>query len=119
MEKTHSYTQGQKYGHIEDIITKSKYRILINKVAWVHTPPADPGAYAQAELNAGANAALREQTVAHHKRQQDDYNNYLVVVQELMKNIIEYAVGSSPIASLKEPYIGYGAGMGKEMFVHL
>ena len=28
--KTHSYTQDQKFGHIADIITESKYRILIS-----------------------------------------------------------------------------------------
>ena len=44
--KTHSYTQGQKYGHIAEIITKSKYRILINNANWVHAPPVNPGAYA-------------------------------------------------------------------------
>ena len=40
--KTHSYTEGQKYGHITDIITKSKYRILINNTNWVHAPPVNP-----------------------------------------------------------------------------
>ena len=34
--KTHSYTQGQKYGHIADIITKSKYIILINNANSMH-----------------------------------------------------------------------------------
>ena len=33
--KTHSYTKGQKYGHIADIITESKYRILISNATWV------------------------------------------------------------------------------------
>ena len=36
-----------------------------------------------------------------------------------MKDIIEYTVGSSPIAALKEPYIGYGGCTVKAMFVHL
>ena len=40
--KTHSYTQGQKYGHIADIITKSKYRILVSNATWVHAPPVNP-----------------------------------------------------------------------------
>ena len=61
---------------------------------------------------------MREQTVANHKRLQEDYNKHLVV-QEVMKDIIEYTVGSSPIAALKEPYIGYGGCTVKEMFVHL
>jgi len=86
--KTHSYTQGQKYGHIADIITKSKYRILINDAAWVHAPPVDPGANALAELVAGASAAIREQTVANHEILQDGYKKYLAV-QEAIKDIIE------------------------------
>jgi hypothetical protein len=99
--KTHSYTQGQKFGHIADIITESKYRILISNATWVHAPPVDSGAYAQAALIAGAHAAVREQTVANHKILQEDYKKYLAV-QEVMKDIIEYAVGSSPISALKE-----------------
>ena len=43
--KTHSYTQGQKYDHIADIITESKYIILISDATWVHAPPVNPGAY--------------------------------------------------------------------------
>jgi hypothetical protein len=74
--------------------------------------------YATAALVAGASAAVREQTVANHKILQDDYKKYLAV-QEVMKDIIEYAVGSSPIAALKEPYIGYGGSTVKEMFAHL
>ena len=97
--KTHSYTQGQKYGHIADIITESKYRILINNATWVHVPPVDPGVYAQAELAARESAAVREQYVTYHKILQDNNKKYLVV-KEVMKDIIEYAVGSSPIAAL-------------------
>ena len=77
--KTHSYTQGQKYGHIADIITKSKYRILISDATWVHAPPVDPGAYAPAALVAGTTTAVREQTVANHKILQDNYKKYLAV----------------------------------------
>ena len=77
--KTHSYTQGQKFGHIADIITESKYRILISNATWVHTPPVDPEAYALAALVVGASAAIREQTVANHKILQDDYKKYLAV----------------------------------------
>jgi hypothetical protein len=116
--KTHSYTQGQKFGHIADIITESKYRIIISNATWVHTPPVDPGGYALAALVPRASAAIREQTVANHKILQDDYKKYLAV-QEVMKDIIEYAVGSSPIAALKEPYIGYGGCTVKEMCAHL
>ena len=116
--KTHSYTQGKKYGHIADIITESKYRILINDPAWVHAPPVDPGAYVPAALVAGASAAVREQTVANHKILQDSYNKYLVI-QEVMKDIIKYAVGSSLITALKEPYIGYEVSTVKKMSAHL
>ena len=116
--KTHSYTQGQKYGHIADIITQDKYRILISEATWVHAPPADPGSYSTGAMVPGISASLREQEVAEHKRLQIDYANYLIV-QEAMKDIIEYAVGNSPIAALKEPYIGYGGSTVKEMFVHL
>ena len=55
--KTHSYTQGQKYGHIADIITESKYRILISNATWVHAPPVNPGVYAPAALVAGTTTA--------------------------------------------------------------
>ncbi len=116
--KTHIYTQGQKYGHITYIITESKYRILISDATWVHAPPVNPGAYAPAALVAGTTTAVREQTAANHKILQDDYKKYLAV-QEVMKDIIEYAVGSSTIAALKEPYIGYGGSTVKEMFAHL
>ena len=61
---------------------------------------------------------MREQTVANHKRLQDNYSKYLVV-QDVMKDIIDNAVGSSPIAALKEPYIGYGGITVKEMIAHL
>jgi hypothetical protein len=67
---------------------------------------------------AGISAALREQEVAKHKQLQANYSKYLIV-QVVMKDIIKYAVGSSPIAALKEPYIGYGGSTVKEMFVHL
>jgi hypothetical protein len=117
-KKTYSYTQGQKYGHMADIITESKYRILISNATWVHAPPVNPGAYAPAALVAGTSTAVREQTVAHHKVLQDNYKKYLVV-QEVMKDIIKYTVRSSPIAALKEPYIGYGGCTVKEMFSHL
>jgi len=91
--KTHSYTQGQNYGHIADIITKSKYRILINDATWVHAPPVNPGAYPPAALDSATTTAVRGQTVANHKILQDNYKKYLAV-QEVMKDIIEYAVGS-------------------------
>ena len=72
----------------------------------------------QATLVARASAAIREQTVANHKILQDNYKKYLAV-QEVMKDIIEYAVGNSPIAALKEPYIGYEESTVKEKFTHL
>jgi len=84
----------------------------------VYAPPVNPGSYATGAMVAGISAALREQEVAEHKRLQANFATYLIV-QEVMKDIIEYAVGSSPIAALKEPYIGYGGSTVKEMFVHL
>jgi hypothetical protein len=77
--KTHSYTQGEKCGHIANIITQEKYRILISDAAWVHAPPVDPGSYATGAMVVGISAALREQEVAKHKRLQVDYAKYLIM----------------------------------------
>ena len=64
------------------------------------------------------NNSSQTQTVANHKILQDNYKKYLAV-QEVIKDIIKYAVGSSPIGALKEPYIGYRENTVKEMFAHL
>jgi hypothetical protein len=73
--KTHHYEQGQKYGHLASAIPKSKYRLIIGGTAWVHSVPADPGAYFQAALGTGNSAAHQEQLVAEHKILQKSYNN--------------------------------------------
>jgi hypothetical protein len=43
--KTHHYKQGQKYGHLASAISKSKYWLVIRNTTWIHTIPANPGAY--------------------------------------------------------------------------
>jgi hypothetical protein len=62
MEKTHHYTQGQKYSHLASAIPESKYRLVISNTTWTHTVPTDPGAYSADALNAnnaqpGANSS--------------------------------------------------------------
>jgi hypothetical protein len=55
--KTHHYNQDQKYGHLASAIPESKYRLIIGKAVWVHSVPANPGAYSQAALGVGNAAA--------------------------------------------------------------
>ena len=64
VKKNDHYDQGQKYGHMESAIPKSKYRIVIGNAAWTHMVPLDPGAYSADALAAGNSAATREQFVA-------------------------------------------------------
>ncbi len=56
--KTHCYEQGQKFGHLPSTIPKPKYRLVIGNMTWIHTIPADPGAYSLAALTVGNVAAL-------------------------------------------------------------
>jgi hypothetical protein len=56
--KTHHYKQGQKYGHLASAISKPKYRLVIGDATWIHTIPANPGAYSMAALAVGNAAAL-------------------------------------------------------------
>jgi len=116
--KTYAYEQGQVYGHIACIIPQAKYRTLIGNPAWNETAPVDPGAYSTDALNAGNATAVREQYTANHKRNQQDYISYLAV-QDALKNIIEYATGTTALAALKRPYIGFGGSTVHEIFVHL
>jgi hypothetical protein len=65
--KTHHYDQGQKYGHLEIAIPKSKYRLVIGDATWNHTAPINPGAYSADALAADNAAVTPEQFVAQHK----------------------------------------------------
>jgi hypothetical protein len=56
--KTYHYEQGQKYGHLASTISEPKYRLVIKNVTWIHTVPADPGAYSMQALAVGNAAAL-------------------------------------------------------------
>jgi hypothetical protein len=116
--KTHHYTEGQKYGHLASVIPQEKYRIVITDAAWIHTAPADPGAYSAAALAAGGAAAQREQLVAEHKQLQSNYASYLGV-EEAGKELILYAVGDDALAPLKKQYIGFGDSTILTMLDHL
>jgi hypothetical protein len=98
--KTHHYEQGQKHGHLASAIPKPKYRLVIGKVTWTHTIPADPGAYSMAALAVRNAAALQEQYVAKHKILMKSYNDYLGV-KEAGKDLILYAAGNNALAPLK------------------
>ena len=116
--KTYSYPQGQAYGHVATIIPQAKYRILITDPTFIYAIVADPGAYDQAALAAGASAAQREQIVANHKRLQTDYQSYLTV-QNVAKDLIIFALGDLAVAALKKPYVGYNSTTVHAMFEHL
>ena len=116
--KTYAYKQVQVYGHIACIIPQAKYRTLISNLAWNETAPVDPRAYSTNALNAGNATAVLEQYIANHKRNQQDYISYLAV-QDALKNIIEYATGTTALTALKKTYIGFGGSTVHENFVHL
>ncbi len=105
--KTHHYKQGQKYGHLASAIPKPKYRLVIGNVTWIHTIPANPGAYSMAALAIRNAAPLQEQYVAEHKILMKSYNDYLGV-KEAGKDLILYAEGNGALAPLKTQYIGFG-----------
>jgi hypothetical protein len=107
MGKTHHYTQGQKYSHLASAIPKSKYRLVIDNATWTHTVPINPGAYSADALSAGNVAATRKQFVAQHNIQQKNYRDCLIV-KEVGKELILYAVGDDAVAPLKRQYIGFG-----------
>jgi hypothetical protein len=107
MSKTHHCTQGQKYGNLESVIPKSKFRLVIGNTTWTHTVPANPGAYSADALNAGNAAATRKQFVARHKIKQKSYRDYLKV-EEAGNELILYAISNNTVASLKKQYIGFG-----------
>jgi hypothetical protein len=75
--KMHHYEKGQKYGHLASAIPKPKYRLVIRNAMWIHTIPANPGAYSTADLAVGNPAAL--QYVAEHKVLMKSCNDYLGV----------------------------------------
>ena len=116
--KTYSYPQGQAFGLVASIIPEPKYRVLINDPTFAYAVVADPGVYDQAALAVGNAAAQREQIVAEHKRLQTDYENY-IVVQQVSKQFIIYALGESSIEALKRPYVAYSNSMVHEIFTHL
>jgi hypothetical protein len=116
--KKHHYEQGQKYGHLASAIPKPKYSLAIGKATWIHTIPANPGAYSMAALTVKNAAALQEQYVAEHKILMNSYNDYLGV-KEAGKNLILYAAGNGALAPLKKQYIGFGDSMVLSMIDHL
>jgi hypothetical protein len=118
MEKTHYYTQEQKYGHLASAIPKSKYRLVIGNTTWTHTVPTDPEAYSADALNAGNAAATCKQFVAKHKIKQKSYRDYLNV-EEAGKELILYTVGNDAVAPLKKQYIGFGDTTVLAMIDHL
>ncbi len=76
-------------------------------MTWIHTIPANPGAYSTAALAVGNTAALQEQYAAEHKILMKSYNDYLGV-KEACKDLILYATGNTALAPLKKQYIGFG-----------
>jgi hypothetical protein len=76
LKSTH-FTEGQHYGFLVSIITKAKYRIVINNSMWVYTAPANPGAYAATALRANVSKVQCEQIVMRHKEEQTSYADYL------------------------------------------
>ena len=116
--KTYSYPQGQVFGLVATIIPPAKYRVLITDPTFVYAAVADPGAHDPAALAAGIAAAQREQIIAEHKRQQKDYENY-IVVQQVSKQFIIYALGEPAVEALKKPYVAYSNSSVHEMFTHL
>ena len=116
--KTYSYPQGQVFGLVATIIPELKYRVLITDPTFVYAAVADPGAYDPAALAAAVSAAQRENIVAEHKRQQKDYENY-IVVQQVSKQFIIHALGEASIEALKKPYVAYSNSSVHEIFTHL
>jgi hypothetical protein len=84
----------------------------------MYAPPASPGAYAAAALNAGLSAAHQEQLVANHKEEQVSYTKYLRA-QEAGKELILYGMGDDALAPLKKQYINFGDATVHSMIKHL
>ncbi len=91
---------------------------MSGNATWVHTVPANPGAYSAAALGVGNVAAQRKQLVAKHKVLQANYADYLGV-EEAAKELILYAVGNDALAPLKKQYIGFGDTTILAMLSHL
>ncbi len=68
LKSTH-FAEGQRYGYLACVIPEPKYQLVIANNTWTYAPPANPGAYAVAALNAGISAAHQEQLVANHKEE--------------------------------------------------
>jgi hypothetical protein len=115
--KMHHYKQGQKYGHLGSAIPDPKYRPVIGNAMWIHTIPANPGAYSMAVLTVGNTAALQEQYVAERMILMKSYNGYLGI-KEAGKDLILYAAGSNALDLLKKQYIGFGDLTVLSMFDH-
>ncbi len=117
LKSTH-FTNGQRYGFLESVIPKDKYRIVINSPAWVYTAPVNPSAYAATALPAGVSVAQRVQIVAQHKEEQTAYANYLGS-QEAGKELLLYGIGDDALALLKKHYINFGNATIYSMILHL
>jgi hypothetical protein len=116
--KTHHYKQGQKYGHLASAIPEPKYRLVIGNATWIHTIPADPGAYSMAALAVGNAAALQEQYMAEHKTLMKSYNDYLGI-EEVGKDLILFTAGDDALAPLEKQYIGFRDSMVLLMIDHI
>jgi hypothetical protein len=84
----------------------------------MYTPPANPGAYAAAALNAGISAAYGEQLVANHKEEQVSYTEYHGA-QEAGIELILYSMADNALAPLKKQYINFGDTTVHLMIKHL
>ncbi len=91
---------------------------MIANNTWMYAPPANPGAYAAAALNAGISAAQQEQIVANHKEEQVSYTEYLGAQEEGMELIL-YSMGDDALAPLKKKYINFGDATVHLMIKHL
>jgi hypothetical protein len=84
----------------------------------MYAPPANPGAYAVAALNAGVIAAHQEHLVANHKEEQVSYTEYLGA-QEAGKELILYGMGDDALTPLKKQHINFGDATIHSMIKHL
>jgi hypothetical protein len=100
------------------VIPKAKYPTVINNPTWVYAAPGNPGAYAATALGANVSTAQRKQMVAHHKKEQTLYANYLRM-QEAGKELLLYGVGNDALTPLKKQYINFGDVTIHSMILHL
>jgi hypothetical protein len=58
LKSTHfAKEQHYNYSYLASIIPEARYQLVIANNMWLYAPPASPGAYAVAALNAGISAA--------------------------------------------------------------